>query len=217
MRQPANIEQVLKAASLNQIKSVEGIQYLEDMVVFLINDLCQFFNLSRQMTAIQIGQTAGLIIELYPHFKAEDIVRCFKNIKILKYGKLYEGLDGSKILEFINLYDLERQDEIINYRISESKKYKINELGEYPKQYTEMLRTVTESIKPLSSQIPSINENTKKMKGIFLQYENDFFELIRKGEDKRFVNYKNKMRTLDEYCNLRYEEDHYSETNNPNK
>src|ERR1017187_1799457 len=147
VRQQTGLSEILNAASLSQIRRVEGLSYLQDMIIFLIQDLCNFFNLNRSMSDIQIGQTAGLIIELYHHFKAEDIALCFKNIKILKYGKLYEGLDGSKILDFINTYDLERQNEIIKLKMEENKSHTALDFNDYPKAYVEALVKIGAEIK----------------------------------------------------------------------
>jgi len=215
---PISIDLILKASSLSQISRLNGTEYTQGAIIYLITNLCEFFNFQRNMDGKQIAQTAGLIIELYPHFKAEDIALCFKNIKMIKYGKLYEGLDGSKILEFLNLYDIERQDEIINHRIKESEKHKGPlKPEEYSQEYVDLLKSISESTKPDSPKVFSINEANKKAKGIFQIYEDDFYAEAKKGTDTRFINYKDKMRSLEEYCNLRFEEDHYSNTNNPNE
>lgn len=206
------LTEILQADSLQKISRTNGENYLLSLVDFFITDLASFFNFARNMTPQQIAQTSGLVIELYPHFKAEDLAKCFKNIKILKYGKLYEGLDGSKILEFLNLYDLERQEEIIQFRIAENSKNKaeINP-GEYSEKYINLLKEVEKYVKVDKKEpLPEAVKNNEFMKGIFLEYEKEFDKLHVEQKAKNgmgFVEYKNKKYNFTEYCNLRFNEE----------
>ncbi len=197
MRQPVDIGLILQAASLSQIKRVEGLQYLEDMVIFLLHDLCTFFNLNRQMSDIQIGQTAGLIIDLYPHFKAEDLALCFKNIKTLKYGKLYEGLDGSKILDFLNTYDLERQDEIIKLRIEENKNHTVLQLKDYPKEYVEALVKIGSEIKKKIPEHNSIRSKDTLIRYTQIKYE--FNEIAKQQNRVDEIEYEGEIINFNQY------------------
>lgn len=92
-----------------------GEEAILTSLVFLITDLVRFFNFNRTMTGVQIGQTAELMVEKYPHLTAEDFIICFKNIKMLKYGKLFEGIDGAKIIDCIDQYEIHTGAEIAQH------------------------------------------------------------------------------------------------------
>ena len=53
------------------------------------------------MTPFQIDQTADMILDEFPQFKIADLIYTFKQAKKGAFGKIYEGLDGMKILEWI--------------------------------------------------------------------------------------------------------------------
>jgi len=97
------------------------------------------------MNIDQVSETADLIIDLYPIFMPDDFVLCFKNIKTLKYGKMMEGIDGSKILEMIRQYDIERDESIIEIREKESQKYK-QDLNQMPEAIYRASKKIIETL-----------------------------------------------------------------------
>ena len=123
---PKSISECLKSSygTLQKLSNEQGPEAVQVVLIGLISDLNAFFNLPRPMNGMQIAQTAELILDCYPNYTPEDIVRCFRNIKTLKYGKLFEGLDGGKILDFFASYDLDRENEIVDLRRSEAAKHK---------------------------------------------------------------------------------------------
>lgn len=68
--------------------------------------------------------TAELILQELPYLFIEDIKRATRGIMSGRYGKFYEGIDGIKLLEMFKKYDLEREEEIINYRKKQSSEQK---------------------------------------------------------------------------------------------
>ena len=77
-------------------------------VVYLIADALEFFNASETMSDTQVVTTVDLIIEEYPYMKTDDIKLCFKNAMKMKYGKLYNRIDGSIIMSWFHEYNKER-------------------------------------------------------------------------------------------------------------
>jgi len=67
--------------------------------------------------------------------------RCFTKAVAGQYGNFYEGLDEPKILNLLNQYDLQREQELIKFRTEESKEYKL--------QSKEIFTTNTEAIQQL--------------------------------------------------------------------
>lgn len=64
---------------------------------FAIIDLMNFVNVPRTMNEFQIKETAKLILQKFSYLTIPDIKLVFDRIK-LGQVKLYEGLDGQKIL-----------------------------------------------------------------------------------------------------------------------
>ena len=151
------------------------------------------------MSDIQIGQTAGLIIELYHHFKAEDIALCFKNIKILKYGKLYEGLDGSKILDFINTYDLERQNEIIKLKMEENKSHTALNFNDYPKAYVEALVKIGAEIKQKSQSQEHLSIRSRETLIRYKELKFDFDEIAKQQNKIYEIEYEGEIINFNQY------------------
>ena len=80
-----------------------------------ICEVCDFFNVSKNMNDTQIAMTADLIIEHYWHLRIEEIKYCFRNA--MRTEKLYDRLDGNIILGWLQVYDNERTEEAM--RISD--------------------------------------------------------------------------------------------------
>lgn len=77
-------------------------------VVYLLADALEFFNATNTMNDIQVAMTVDLIIEEYPYMKTDDLKLCFKNAMKMKYGELYNRIDGSVIMGWLKEYNKER-------------------------------------------------------------------------------------------------------------
>lgn len=67
------------------------------LLELMIIDLQSFVNVNRPMNEMQIRETARLLMQRYNYMKIEDCKLVFDRIKT-GHIKLYEGLDGQKIL-----------------------------------------------------------------------------------------------------------------------
>lgn len=162
------------------------------------------------MSGEQISQCSDLILDCYKDiYKVEDFVRCFKNIKLLKYGKFYEGIDGGKIIEMISQYDIEREQEIMEYHKKKSEDFKKQPVI-WDEKITEKISEKVKEIGVVKSLEPRKIERTEEQK-IFDVYFKEFDKLYDKqGGNKgvfRFVTYKQKKLNVQEYVNLRFKED----------
>jgi hypothetical protein len=73
-----------------------------------IKNLNDFLNIKTKMKEEQIFETSYLICRRFYYFNLAEISNIFADIKIGKYGKLYESIDGAKILSFFTDYNEER-------------------------------------------------------------------------------------------------------------
>lgn len=85
-----------------------GETHLRAFMVNVLNDLIDFFNVGKSMSAVQVAQTADLVIEEFYYLKPDDFKLCFTQAKKGIYGKLYDRIDGQVILEWLHRYDQDR-------------------------------------------------------------------------------------------------------------
>jgi len=211
---PKGINDVLnsKLGIIRHIIAEHGEGVIKGMLMKEISNMCQFFNFPRTMSGYQIEETAELVIESYPIYMPEDFILCFKNIKLLRYGKFFEGIDGAKILEMMAAYDLEREDQIMAVRQKEANQYKADArlmaepVAELAKKILEKPKEVKEPAKPRQRSAIEL---------AFDGYITDFDTLEKQQNFSqgayRFVDYKNKIVDCAGYCNMRFDEDNQNQ------
>src|SRR5699024_724537 len=107
-----------------------GEDKVTEMVFFLIEDLNNYFNVQRGMTASQIAELAIEITLTLWWVRMEEIIAFFEAMKKQRYGKIYERLDQSIIWEHWKVYSEHRDD----YSFENNNKYK--QVEEKPKEGT---------------------------------------------------------------------------------
>ena len=109
---PKSLDDVFRSptCSMAVVKKEFGEQHLRALTVHILNDLINFFNVGKTMGAIQVAQTADLIIEEYYYLKPDDFKLCFNRAKKGYYGKLYDRIDGQVIIDWLSKYDAERTE-----------------------------------------------------------------------------------------------------------
>lgn len=94
--------------AIGTIIRVFGEPQARAVLVILIADALEFFNVSNPMSAKQVAMTVDLIIEEYPYLKTDDFKLCFKNAMKMKYGENFNRIDGSVIMRWLREYNKER-------------------------------------------------------------------------------------------------------------
>ena len=93
-----------------------GVDDVNALLVLILTDLANFFNIGKNMNAEQIKQTVRIICEEYDYLVIpEDFIFCFNKAKKGFYGKIYDRLDGNIILEWLREYSQERASAFENY------------------------------------------------------------------------------------------------------
>ena len=85
-----------------------GETHARAIVVILLSEVVDFFNASNTMNDSQVAMTTDLIIEEYPYFKIDDLKLAFRNAMKGRYGEIYNRLDGSVIMRWLEQYNQER-------------------------------------------------------------------------------------------------------------
>lgn len=117
------------------------------LLYIAVCELCDFFNVGKNMNDTQIGLTVDLILESYWYFRLEEVKYCFR--RAMARGKLFDRLDGNIILGWLREYDNERTEEAMRAS-DQAESERLNAPCDNPgavsfERYTEILRERAES------------------------------------------------------------------------
>ena len=107
---PRRIEDALGSITpeLAVYRKEKGEIRLFAIMTLLIDDLLDFFSVSRTIGERQMAVTIKMIADDFYYFNTEDFKLCFDNAKRGKYGKIYDRIDGNVIYEWLQKYSQER-------------------------------------------------------------------------------------------------------------
>lgn len=113
--------------TLAKIKNEVSLADVRALLSIAICEVCDFFNVGKNMNDAQIALTVDLIIERFWYFKLEEIKHCLR--KAMMREKLFDRLDGNIIIGWLTEYDNERTEEAM--RISEQREtQQVNETAD---------------------------------------------------------------------------------------
>lgn len=97
--------------TIAQIKNTVSLNDVRALLTIALCEICDFFNVGKNMNSNQIAITVDIIIENFGHLKLEEIKYCFR--RAMMREKLFDRLDGNIILGWLREYDNERTDAAI--------------------------------------------------------------------------------------------------------
>lgn len=104
-----------KTPTIAQIKNNVSLDDARALLSIAVCELCDFFNVGKNMNDTQIALTVDIMLERYWYLRLEEIKFCFR--RAMAREKLFDRLDGNIILGWLGQYDAERTEEAL--RISE--------------------------------------------------------------------------------------------------
>jgi len=113
--------------TLAEIRKENGEDKVLTAIEAWIVDMSEFLNISRPMNPRQIRQTAVLVLGDFYYFKVADINLLFTRAKKGQYGELYGSLDGMKVYQWFEQYDIERAEIAYNDALREHDQIKGSE------------------------------------------------------------------------------------------
>lgn len=179
--------------NVNDEKDVKAI------LVLMVIDHVKFFSVGKSMDDGQVVNTVNLIISEYGWLKLEDIAVCFKNRRLGKYGKLFDVLDGSIILQDLSTYVQERMN-LIDRAHNQQKTSTNSPLAQgMPEDIKEEFEKVLPKFKP---QVTDFKQQEKsemdiKLNTIYKEFDTMHEEQGRNDGSIRMVMYNGEL--LDVY------------------
>lgn len=184
----------------------QGPLVVRALLVGALHNLNEYFNVTKPLTEAQAVEIINLICERYPHYKLDDIKLIFNNMKVGRYGKNFNRIDGVVIFEAFGQYDDERMNRAEALSIQQHNELKkpividpaeINEEGreKIKALIKEVNANVTvEDAKPRSDKY--IKRGRTEMDLAVQRWFNQFdalYERQQKGKDKRGAKYAHRQ------------------------
>jgi hypothetical protein len=139
----------------------------------MLNSFLNFVNVGKNMNRDQILETTRLMMQDYAVLKPDDFILFFDRAKKGWYGKAYDRMDGSIILEWLELYMQQRNEEIEQIRINEAKKLDrlVSDapgvpMPDYVKEFKDKMDANKEKTKP----IPNISDQDVLIHGLLVEF-----------------------------------------------
>lgn len=192
--------------SIAKFKKEVGEEPTVALVTIFLIDTVTFFNVGKSMDDVQITATAKMILSEYYFLKPEDFKVCFDRAKKGYYGKLYDRLDGSIIMEWLNKYIDERAE------VAENESRERHEEAKKGIVMEGILPVLKQVVSELSINEKKVQENEKKEptgNDVVQEWMKDFDKLyLKQGVDNgiRMINYNGKTIDCNEYLKIRLNE-----------
>lgn len=138
-------------SSLVRLKKDFGEKQIQTLVVGMINEINGFYNVSNRMSAVQMAETAKIIVEEFYPLTVSDLKLFTKYAKMGTFGECFR-MDGSVIMRWLTDYFKIRMDRMEGICITESGQHKIEDkqpiLGSgVPKEVDENMRKLFNKLK----------------------------------------------------------------------
>lgn len=141
------------------------------VVCVLIEELMFALNVPT-LTDAQVAYIAKALVHKFWHFKVEDFVLCFRNIKYAEYGNIYNRIDIHTICQFCQRYDADKTAEIEQIRSLENHAFKTQKRVIETWDYEEQKRRY------LANKVPYDDMNEEQRKAYRIAQKKKFFGFV---------------------------------------
>ncbi|WP_432714436.1 DUF6633 family protein, partial [Pedobacter sp.] len=197
------------------------------LMVVLVGELANSFNIGKNMSAFQVTDTAMMILREYPELKVDDVALCFTKAKQNAYGEVYDRLDSSIIFKWLERFLADKHEQVEYYWKHQQLALKVENatpLLEAPKaadndtalKYLKKIRKdVVEiqkrnyRVKKMTLAKPVAENIIYQVHQVFIQnfkelYEAEIWEDPSKSTGTRFVNCCGKRLDIGEYIQKKH-------------
>lgn len=202
----AALHQVLASKTspaLSEIKKQKGEQVALGVLVALMDECQQYFNLQQPMNPQQLMLTAELIMEEYYYLRVEEFRICFRMAMKGEYGPVYNRIDGQVFFEWIRKY-FSKRDAVTNRMVKDQQSSNnIYEMFQHP----QVVEAIQQTADKLKIQEAPAQEAQRRSPSKFEQMLMDEYDALPTWDnDMRFRVYNNRPYQFTEYRKERYRE-----------
>lgn len=97
-----------RSPSIGKLKETVPLTEARALLYIAICEVCDFFNVGKNMNDVQVAMTVDLILESFCHLRLEEVKYCFR--RAMRNEKVYDRLDGNVILGWLKDYEAERTE-----------------------------------------------------------------------------------------------------------
>lgn len=186
------------------------------LLVVMINDLADTFNIGKNMGAVQVMEGAQIIFNTHGLLKIADFALFFNKAKTGQYGKVYDRLDIAVICEWLNRFVADKEEQIEFYWKNEQENHNKENVQNLLSAATiadsdtakEYIKKISDEIK--KAKINNVSQILKTSKPIEIndiqkihsKWAADFFNIWSRGErrsGKQFIKKYGRMIDVNEY------------------
>ena len=189
--------------ALSEIKKVRGDQIALGVVVALMDECQQYFNLQQPMNKQQLLLTAELIMEKYYYLRVEELRVCFRMAMKGEFGPVYNRIDGQVFFEWILKYMPTREGVTTRMQKEQQSSNNIYEMFQHP-QVQEAIQQAADKLKIEEAPAQEVKRTSPSRFEQMLMDEYD--ALPTWDNDMRFRVYNNRPYQFTEYRKERYRE-----------
>jgi hypothetical protein len=189
--------------ALSEIKKQKGEQVALGVLVALMDECQQYFNLQQPMNPQQLMLTAELIMEEYYYLRVEEFRLCFRMAMKGEYGPVYNRIDGQIFFEWIRKY-FSKRDAVTNRMVKDQQSSNnIYEMFQHP-QVVDAIHQASDKLK--IEQAPAQEAKDRKPSEFEQKLIDEYDALPIWEENNRFKIYKKTPFQFTEYRMWRYRE-----------
>jgi hypothetical protein len=201
------LQQILTSKTspaLSELKKHKGEKVALEVLVALMDECQQYFNLQQPMNAQQLMLTAELIMEEYYYLRIEELRVCFRMAMKGVFGPVYNRIDGQVFFEWIIKYMPKRQ--LITDRMKQEQQSNNNiyEMFQHP-QVVDAIQQAADKLK--IEEAPAREVKRSEVSAFEQQLMAEYDLLPQWNNDMRFRVYKNTPYQFNEYRKERYMEE----------
>ena len=200
------LQQILASKTspaLSELRKNKGEEVAIGVLVALMDECQQYFNLQQPMNAQQLLLTAELIIEKYYYLRIEELRVCFRMAMKGEFGPVYNRIDGQVFFEWILKYMPIRGNVTTRMLQEQQSNNNIYEMFQHP-QVMEAMQQAADKLSIKEEPAREVKRENPPAIEIALMREYD--ALPTWDNDMRFRVYKNKPYQFTEYRKERYRE-----------
>ncbi len=200
------LQQILASKTspaLSELRKNKGEEVAIGVLVALMDECQQYFNLQQPMNAQQLLLTAELIIEKYYYLRIEELRVCFRMAMKGEFGPVYNRIDGQVFFEWILKYMPIRGNVTTRMLQEQQSNNNIYEMFQHP-QVMEAMQQAADKLSIKEEPVREVKRENPPPLEIALMREYD--ALPQWDNNIFFRMYKNKPYQFTEYRQERYKE-----------